>query len=557
MSGMNVHFQRNGGPRPSKAAEQAIVAEEMESDEEDRIPGPPVTQRRGKKSGLDLSATNNSDSKRGDGMLANRQDLNMPAEEFAEGCKLLQQAALGNLDKVKAILKARPQLMNFRDYDRRTALHVAASEGHVEVCKYLVQGGAKVNRSDRWGGSPLDDAHRHRHKDVIIYLRDLGASSGTTNKMGNFITAAADGDVDEVAFMLSIGDIDVNEGDYDNRTALHLAAGEGREEVVKLLCEKGANVNIEDRWGNRPLDDAVASKQKICAKILMECGAEHGSRRLPLEDSSSRKREVANFETAFEELEMVDRIGKGSFGEIYKCRWRGTLVAAKCIKSARIRQEWLKSQITQRSKKGEDIEDVIKELDEAEISTLDAEEAREDFRREVKVLKTLRHPNIVLLLAYSATEDMEVMVSELMKCSLLDIFKAHIVHGTKMKKKEKVVYATHLAQGMLYLHTCRPPIIHRDLKPANLLIDHSGVLKVADFGLAKVRPDPMKEEKDTFLMTGETGSYRFSKFCGAGISNDKYNIQRLVRLNKLFLQWLPRCTNIWITLKAWMFTRML
>jgi hypothetical protein len=512
---MNVHFQKPN-PRPSKAVEQAIVAEEIDSDDEDRIPGPPLERRPGNASGLDLSATKHSESKRGDGMLANRQDLSMPAAEFAEGCKLLQQAALGNLENIKDILKERPHLLNFRDYDRRTALHVAASEGHLEACKYLVQKGAKVNRSDRWGGSPLDDAHRHRHKEIIIYLRDLGASSGTTNNMSNFITAAADGDVDEVALLLSVGEIDLNEGDYDRRTALHLAAGEGKVEVVKLLCQRGANVNVEDRWGSRPLDDAVSSKHQECAQILVGYGAEHGAKLAQLEDSSSRRRELANFETAFEELEMIDRIGKGSFGEIYKCRWRGTLVAAKCIKSTRIRQEWLKSQILQRSKAGEDIEDAIKELDEIDLSAKAAEEAREDFRREVKVLKSLRHPNIVLMLAYSATEHMEVMVSELMKCSLLDIFKAHIIHGTKMKKRDKVAYATHLAQGMLYLHTCRPPVIHRDLKPANLLIDHSGVLKVADFGLAKVRPDPKKEETDSFLMTGETGSYRFSESCGVG-----------------------------------------
>ena len=47
--------------------------------------------------------------------------------------------------------------VNFRDYDRRTALHVAASEGHLDVVKYLVRLGANVNRSDRWGGSPLDE----------------------------------------------------------------------------------------------------------------------------------------------------------------------------------------------------------------------------------------------------------------------------------------------------------------------------------------------------------------------------------------------------------------
>jgi serine/threonine protein kinase len=37
------------------------------------------------------------------------------------------------------------------------------------------------------------------------------------------------------------------------------------------------------------------------------------------------------------------------------------------------------------------------------------------------------------------------------------------------------------------------------------LIDHSGVLKISDFGLSRIRPDPGKNETDAFTMTGETG----------------------------------------------------
>eukprot|EP00957_Ditylum_brightwellii_P116390 8877589-Ditylum_brightwellii.AAC.1 len=120
-----------------------------------------------------------------------------------------------------------------------------------------------------------------------------------------------------------------------------------------------------------------------------------------------------------------------------------------------------------------------------------------------------RHPNICMLLAYSVTANFEVMISELMKCSLYDVFKANLLHNTHLSKKKQIVYAQQLAQGMNYLHTCRPPIIHRDLKPANLLIDFSGTLKITDFGLAKIRPNPEQREQDQFLMTGETGSYRF------------------------------------------------
>ena len=129
----------------------------------------------------------------------------LSVQEFAMGCSVLHQAALGNRLVLEKILLERPDLVTFRDYDRRTALHIAASEGHVDVCRYLVEKGAKINRSDRWGGSPLDNAHRHRHANVVKFLREQGAKFGSTSQATNFITAASEGDKEEVQAFLDFG----------------------------------------------------------------------------------------------------------------------------------------------------------------------------------------------------------------------------------------------------------------------------------------------------------------------------------------------------------------
>ena len=491
----------------------------------------------------------------GTGILASTIDLSLSPEVFAAGCNLLQGAARGDIPYMKHLLQVKPAKthVNFRDYDRRTALHVAASEGHLAAVKFLVEEcGARINRSDRWGGSPLDDAHRHRHMDVVQYLRQRGATTGSGNRVTNLIKAAADGDLDEVQMLLQFTKmkktkqttnissssqranvekemfLDVNQGDYDKRTALHLAAGEGHVQVVNALCDAGADVNVEDRWFRRPLDDAVTSNHDEVAQLLQTYGATHGHHHVKeasnlasmltpaeqnLDDSS--KRAYDNMHIEFNELEMIDRIGAGAFGEIYKCRWRGTLVATKIIKTAKIRRDWNNRRLMKAMEKATDndtdVDDIIRDMDNETdddaviMSVHEKEMAVEDFRQEISVLKSLRHPHIVLLLAYSTTDNYECLISELMKCSLLDVFKSHIVQGTRMPSRTKIIYATQLALGMNYLHTCKPPIIHRDLKPANLLIDHSGVLKISDFGLSRIRPDPGKNETEAFTMTGETG----------------------------------------------------
>ena len=66
-------------------------------------------------------------------------------------------------------------IVNGGDYDKRTALHLAASEGHFETVRFLVdECGAEVNPIDRWGGSPLDDATRSKHALVAAFLRGRG-----------------------------------------------------------------------------------------------------------------------------------------------------------------------------------------------------------------------------------------------------------------------------------------------------------------------------------------------------------------------------------------------
>ncbi|ETW09344.1 hypothetical protein H310_01716 [Aphanomyces invadans] len=63
-----------------------------------------------------------------------------------------------------------------QDYDARSLLHVAASEGHLAIVQFLVEIGANVNLLDRWGNSPLSEAMHFAHTAVATFLRDHQAT---------------------------------------------------------------------------------------------------------------------------------------------------------------------------------------------------------------------------------------------------------------------------------------------------------------------------------------------------------------------------------------------
>ena len=61
--------------------------------------------------------------------------------------------------------------VNGGDYDRRTALHLGAAEGHLDVVDFLIAHGADVNAQDRWRGTPLRDAEASDHQNVVELLK--------------------------------------------------------------------------------------------------------------------------------------------------------------------------------------------------------------------------------------------------------------------------------------------------------------------------------------------------------------------------------------------------
>ena len=200
--------------------------------------------------------------------------------------ELIDGASKGDLERIRELVKQRVDV-NLGDYDRRTALHLAASEGLLAVVEFLIdEAHASVNPVDRWGGTPLDDAIRSKHRDVAAYLKVKGgftankllANAQSTDHSMNLCDAASQGNVMAIRVLVAQG-ADVSKGDYDQRTALHLAASNGHAEMVRVLVrEAKANVSPIDRWGGTPLDDAIRSKHQDVADFLLRHGGTRGTR---------------------------------------------------------------------------------------------------------------------------------------------------------------------------------------------------------------------------------------------------------------------------------------
>ncbi|XP_058213889.1 serine/threonine-protein kinase STY46-like isoform X2 [Rhododendron vialii] len=162
-------------------------------------------------------------------------------------------------------------------------------------------------------------------------------------------------------------------------------------------------------------------------------------------------------------LKFGKQVGSGTYGDLYKGTYCNQEVAIKILKPDQINAD-----------------------------------CRKDFAQEVFILRKVRHRNVVQFIGACTQSPSLCIVTEFMSGgSVYDYL--HKRKGT-FKLPSLLRVAINISKGMDYLH--QNNIIHRDLKAANLLMDEHDVVKVADFGVARVKAQ-------SGVMTAETGTYRW------------------------------------------------
>ncbi|XP_064607740.1 tyrosine-protein kinase Btk-like [Liolophura sinensis] len=145
------------------------------------------------------------------------------------------------------------------------------------------------------------------------------------------------------------------------------------------------------------------------------------------------------------ELEILDLLGSGHFGSVHRAVWkRSHQVAVKLMREGTMSEE--------------------------------------NFIDEAKTMKQLQHPNLVQLYGVSTRKRPLMIITEFMSHGSLHSYLKR--HRNMLNKPGRLLdMCLQICKGMSYLE--RKNVIHRDLAARNCLVGQEGVIKVADFGLAR------------------------------------------------------------------------
>ncbi|KAJ4786516.1 hypothetical protein LUZ62_037762 [Rhynchospora pubera] len=221
------------------------------------------------------------------------------------------------------------------------------------------------------------------------------------------------------------------------------------------------DVFVVDGWPDEETEHLLKRLKEIASrKNLSLSGKSHISGSDKLHELLQR---VGDSDIDRKMLHIGEKIASGSSGDLYHGTYHGHDVAIKFLRSEHLN------------------------------NSLEVE-----FLQEVSILRNVDHANIVRFFGACTNRPDFCIVTEYMPGGNLYDY-LHKDHN-KLDLPQILKIAIDVSKGMNYLH--QHNIIHRDLKSANLLIDSDQVVKVADFGVARLG-------SQLGDMTAETGTYRW------------------------------------------------
>lgn len=191
---------------------------------------------------------------------------------------LLKAAELGNQEAVAKLLADGADI-DATDERGRTSAMIAVHTDQLELFQLLIGQGANINIRDHRQDNPLLYAGAEGKLDFVKAAVAAGADTTITNRFGGtaLIPAADRGHVEIVRELLATSDVDVNHVNDLGWTALLEAVilgdgGKRHQEIVDVLIENGADVNLADGEGVTPLQHAKSRGYQEMIDALTKAG---------------------------------------------------------------------------------------------------------------------------------------------------------------------------------------------------------------------------------------------------------------------------------------------